>query len=64
MLVALAGIVVGFVLLAWSADQLVEHSAKLARQLGVSPFIIGLTVIGFGTSAPRTPGFRNGFDAR
>ena len=52
MLVALAGIVVGFVLLAWSADQLVEHSAKLARQLGVSPFIIGLTVIGFGTSAP------------
>jgi cation:H+ antiporter len=52
MLVAIASIIGGFVLLTWSADHLVEHSAKLTLQMGVSPFIIGVTVIGFGTSAP------------
>jgi cation:H+ antiporter len=52
MMIALASIALGFVLLTWSADHLVEHSARLAQHLGVSPFIIGITVIGFGTSAP------------
>jgi cation:H+ antiporter len=49
---SLTCIILGFILLAWSADHLVEHASLLAKQLGVSPFVVGVTVIGFGTSAP------------
>ena len=42
----------GFILLIQSADWLVEHSASLAKKIGVSPLIIGLTLVAFGTSAP------------
>lgn len=42
----------GFAALAWSSDAFVAASATLARALGVSPFVIGMVVIGFGTSAP------------
>ena len=42
----------GLVLLAWSSDLFVGASATLARILGLSPFIVGMVVIGFGTSAP------------
>jgi len=48
----LAAVIGGLVLLAWSADRFVYGAAALARNLGVSPLIIGLTVVGFGTSAP------------
>ena len=43
---------VGFVLLYYSAEWLVRGSAGLARTLGVSPIVIGLTVVAFGTSTP------------
>ena len=43
---------VGFVLLYFSAEWLVKGSSSLARSLGVSPIVIGLTVVAFGTSAP------------
>jgi len=36
----------------WGADRLVAGASALARNLGVSPLVIGLTIIGFGTSAP------------
>lgn len=36
----------------WGADRFVEGSAGTANNLGVSPLIIGLTIVGFGTSAP------------
>ena len=42
----------GFAALAWSSDLFVAGSSALARAMGVSPFVIGMVVIGFGTSAP------------
>ena len=45
-------VLVGFAVLAWSADTFVDGSSAVAKALGVSPFIIGMVVIGFGTSAP------------
>jgi cation:H+ antiporter len=43
---------VGLALLVWSADRFVEGSALTARHLGMPPLLIGMVVIGFGTSAP------------
>jgi len=43
---------VGLILLAWSADRFVYGAAATARNLGVSPLVIGLTIVGFGTSVP------------
>lgn len=42
----------GFVVLAYSADWLVEGAAEVAKQCGMSPNVIGLTVIAIGTSMP------------
>ena len=42
----------GLALLAWSSDLFVDGAAALAKALGISPFIIGMVIIGFGTSAP------------
>ena len=49
---SLAFVVGGLAALAWSSDLFVAGSAALARSLGISPFVIGMVVIGFGTSAP------------
>jgi cation:H+ antiporter len=51
-LLTIAQLVGGFLLLVWGADRLVAGASALARNLGVSPLIIGLTIIAFGTSAP------------
>ena len=42
----------GLVALAWSSDLFVDGAAAVAKALGISPFIIGMVIIGFGTSAP------------
>ena len=42
----------GLAALAWSSDVFVDGAAVLAKALGISPFIIGMVIIGFGTSAP------------
>ena len=52
MLIAIIQLVSGFLLLVWGADRLVAGASATARNLGVSPLVIGLTIIGFGTSAP------------
>ena len=52
MLISIAQLAGGFILLVWGADRLVAGASALARNLGVSPLIIGLTIIAFGTSAP------------
>ncbi len=52
MLLISGSIILGFALLIWGADRFVMGAAALARNLGVSPLLIGLTVVGFGTSAP------------
>ncbi|MFT5136697.1 MAG: cation:H+ antiporter [Arenicella sp.] len=49
---ALGLIIAGFFLLMWSADLLVDNASELGHRLGVSSFLIGIVVIGFGTSAP------------
>ena len=43
---------VGFVLLYFGAGWLVKGSSSLARSLGITPIVIGLTVVAFGTSTP------------
>lgn len=52
MLVYLLAVLAGFVLLVWSADKFVEGAAATARHLGVPTLLIGILIIGFGTSAP------------
>ena len=52
MLISIAQLIGGFILLVWGADRLVAGGSALARNLGVSPLVIGLTIIAFGTSAP------------
>lgn len=42
----------GLFFLVYSSDLFISAAAKVARKLGISPFIIGMIVIGFGTSAP------------
>ncbi|MBQ6337790.1 MAG: calcium/sodium antiporter [Kiritimatiellae bacterium] len=42
----------GFAVLAWSSDAFVDGASAVAKAFGVSPFIIGMVIIGFGTSAP------------
>ncbi len=47
-----AAILVGLFLLIWSADRFIEGASSIARILGISPLIVGMLIIGFGTSAP------------
>jgi len=50
--ISILAIIGGFVLLVWGADRFVHGAAATARNLGVSTLVIGLTIVGFGTSAP------------
>ncbi|WP_417539973.1 calcium/sodium antiporter [Marinobacter sp.] len=52
MLMAIAAIILGLVLLVWSADKFVEGAAATAKHLGMPALLIGMVIIGFGTSAP------------
>lgn len=52
MLLSLAAIVVGLTLLVWSADKFVDGAAATAKHLGMPSLLIGMVIIGFGTSAP------------
>jgi len=52
MFLFLAAIIAGLTALVWSADRFVDGAAAIAKHLGVSSMIIGITIIGFGTSAP------------
>lgn len=45
-------IVVGIVLVVYGSNILVDGASGVARRLGISEFIIGLTIVGFGTSCP------------
>ena len=46
------GLLIGFALLLWSADRFVIGAVGLARNFNISPLVIGVVIIGFGTSAP------------
>ncbi|MDT8444806.1 MAG: calcium/sodium antiporter, partial [Desulfuromonadales bacterium] len=52
MTTAFLAIVFGLALLVWSADRFVEGSAATARHFGMPPLLIGMVIVGFGTSAP------------
>ncbi len=45
-------LILGLVIIVKSADVLIDSSSKIAKRYGVSSFIIGITVVAFGTSAP------------
>lgn len=51
-LLFILAVIAGFIILIWGADRFVDGAANIARNLGVSPLIVGLTIVGFGTSAP------------
>ena len=50
--IASFALLVGIVALIWGADKFVIGSAGAARNLGISPIVIGLTIVSIGTSAP------------
>ncbi len=52
MLLTMGAVIAGFLILIWGADRFVMGAAALARNSGISPLLIGLTIVGFGTSAP------------
>lgn len=49
---AIIFLILGLVLLVFSADYLVKGASNLATAIGISPLVVGLTVVAFGTSAP------------
>jgi len=52
MLLALGAVIGGLILLVWSADRFIDGAAATARYIGMPPLLIGMLVVGFGTSAP------------
>lgn len=52
MLLFTAALIAGLILLVFSSDKFIEHSALVAEKLNISPIIIGLTLVALGTSAP------------
>ncbi len=52
MLLVLATLVLGLVILVWSADRFVIGASAAASILGVSTLVVGILVVGIGTSAP------------
>lgn len=52
MTLAILALLVGFVLLVWSADRFVEGAAVTAKYAGMPSLLIGMVIVGFGTSAP------------
>ncbi|SOC58026.1 cation:H+ antiporter [Chromohalobacter canadensis] len=52
MLMAIIAVALGLAVLVWSADRFVDGAAATSRHLGLPPLLIGMVIIGFGTSAP------------
>ena len=52
MLLEILAVVVGIIILILSADKFVEGAAEVASYFGMPPLLIGMVVVGFGTSAP------------
>jgi cation:H+ antiporter len=52
MTLAILAILGGFILLVWSADRFVEGASSTAKHAGMPSLLIGMVIVGFGTSAP------------
>jgi len=50
----LLGIPIGIILLYFGSEWMVDGAKKMAIRLGVTPFLVGLTVVAMGSSAPET----------
>lgn len=55
-LMPIVWLIVGLITLIFGSELLVRGASKLARSAGVSSFVVGLTVVAFGTSAPELGG--------
>lgn len=51
-LIEISALVIGLILLTWSADKFIDGAAAVAQLFGMSPLLVGILIIGFGTSAP------------
>lgn len=45
-------VIVGLIVLVWSADKFIDGAAATATHFGLSPLLVGMLIVGFGTSAP------------
>lgn len=52
MLLYVSSFVIGLIVLVWSADKFVDGASEIAKYYEMSPLLIGMVIIGFGTSAP------------
>lgn len=52
MLLDITYLIVGLILLVWSADKFVDGASATARYFNLSPLLIGIVIVGFGTSTP------------
>ncbi len=52
MLLPILAIIVGLAVLIWSADRFVDGASGIASHFGMPPLLIGMVIVGFGTSAP------------
>ena len=52
LIVAFVLLILGFILLTKGADYFIENSAAFAEDNGISPHIVGVTIVAFGTSLP------------
>lgn len=52
MVMAFVAVILGLALLVWSADRFVDGAAATARHFGMPSLLIGMVIVGFGTSAP------------
>lgn len=52
MVIFSGAVIIGLMLLAWSSDKFVDGASGVAEFFGISPLVIGLTIVAFSTSAP------------
>ena len=52
LLLPILAILLGFILLIWSADKFVLGASNTARSFSISPLVVGVVIVGLGTSAP------------
>lgn len=52
MLLSIAALLSGLLLMIWSADRFVEGASATARHFAVPPLLVGMVIVGFGTSTP------------
>ena len=52
MILAIVAVILGFAVLVWSADKFVDGAVGIAEFCGMSTLLIGMVIVGFGTSAP------------